>query len=267
MTERKKYEDLDFTDDFMFCKILQNNEALCKELLELIIGKKIEVLRYPEKQKAIEITSDGKGIRLDIYVEDENNAVYDVEMQTTSSRNLPKRSRYYQGMIDLNLIERGAKYEELKKSYIIFICTFDYFGMGLHKYTFYPVCKENPEMILDDGTVRIFLCAGGGANDVSRDMKDFLDYLVDKRTRNEFTAELDHAVIDARKHEKWRDEFMTLLMRDQENQEIGKEIGQRDKLKELIKKKLAKGYSTSEIADMLEEEPELIEELIKEMQT
>ena len=68
------------------------------------------------------MTYDGKGIRFDVYTEDEKNTVYDIEMQTTSQKDLPKRSRYYQGMVDLNLIERGAKFKQLKNSYIIFIC-------------------------------------------------------------------------------------------------------------------------------------------------
>ena len=28
----KRYEELTFTDDFMFCKIMMNNEDLCREL-------------------------------------------------------------------------------------------------------------------------------------------------------------------------------------------------------------------------------------------
>ena len=39
----KRYEELTFTDDFMFCKVLQNNPDICKELAELILGKKIGV--------------------------------------------------------------------------------------------------------------------------------------------------------------------------------------------------------------------------------
>lgn len=31
----KKYEELTFTDDFMFCKVMQNNPDLCKHLIEL----------------------------------------------------------------------------------------------------------------------------------------------------------------------------------------------------------------------------------------
>ncbi len=43
------------------------------------------------------------------------NSVYDIEMQTTLQKDLGKRTRYYQGMIDLNLIEKGAKYSKLKR--------------------------------------------------------------------------------------------------------------------------------------------------------
>lgn len=76
----KKYEELKFTDDFMFSKVLQNNPGLCKEILELILDKKINRISAPEKQKTIDITADAKGVRFDIYVEDDRNTVYDVEM-------------------------------------------------------------------------------------------------------------------------------------------------------------------------------------------
>ena len=117
----KKYEELTFTDDFMFCKVMQNNPDLCKHLIELIIGKKITMITYPDTQKAIEITSrTEKGIRMDVYVEGDEGTIYDIEMQTSMLSNLNKRARYYQGMIDLNTIERGADYKELRKTYIIF---------------------------------------------------------------------------------------------------------------------------------------------------
>ena len=37
----KRYEDLTFADDFMFCRIMQYNEEICKGVTELLIGKKI----------------------------------------------------------------------------------------------------------------------------------------------------------------------------------------------------------------------------------
>ena len=112
---KKNYSELSFTDDFMFCKVLVSQPNLCKELLELLLGIEIRKIEIAESQKTIEMTYDGKGIRFDVYTEDEKNTVYDIEMQTTSQKDLPKRSRYYQGMVDLNLIERGAKFKQLKK--------------------------------------------------------------------------------------------------------------------------------------------------------
>lgn len=38
---------------------------------------------------------------------------------------------YYQGMIDLNILEKGEDYRNLKKSYVIYICTFDQYGKGV----------------------------------------------------------------------------------------------------------------------------------------
>lgn len=115
----KEYEELCFTDDYMFCMILTTRLDLCKELLELILDIKIRKVEIAEQQKNVDITYDGKGVRFDVYVDDAENTVYDIEMQTTRQKDLPKRTRYYQGMIDLNLIQKGMRYSELKKSYVI----------------------------------------------------------------------------------------------------------------------------------------------------
>ena len=48
--------------------------------------------------------------------------------------------------------------------------------------------------------------------------------------------------------------------------EIGKEFGAKEKLKELIQKKLKKGCSAEEIADMLEEKIEVVQQLISELE-
>lgn len=48
----KKYEELDFTDDFFFCKILIKNQRLCKELLEMILKIKIAKIVFAECDEA-----------------------------------------------------------------------------------------------------------------------------------------------------------------------------------------------------------------------
>lgn len=91
-----------------------------------------------------------------MYVEDGNRA-FNLEMQATSQGELPYRSRYYQGMIDLNCIEKGEDYDELKESYIIFICTFDPFEKRMAQYMFENLCEEDPAICLNDGTKKSFL--------------------------------------------------------------------------------------------------------------
>ena len=79
----KTYQELTFTDDFMFCNILQSNPDICKDLVELLLDRKVSSIKMPEMQKSIKITSDGKGVRFDVYFEDDDT-IYDIEMQTTN---------------------------------------------------------------------------------------------------------------------------------------------------------------------------------------
>lgn len=37
----KRLEDLEFKDDFMFCKVMTMNPVICKGVLELILNRKI----------------------------------------------------------------------------------------------------------------------------------------------------------------------------------------------------------------------------------
>ena len=69
-----------------------------------------------------------KGIRLDLYVKDTDGVVYDVEVQTTDQKSLPRRMRYYSGMLDMTFFPAGADYGKMRKSYVIFICSFDPYG-------------------------------------------------------------------------------------------------------------------------------------------
>ncbi|MCM1193631.1 MAG: Rpn family recombination-promoting nuclease/putative transposase [Butyrivibrio sp.] len=217
------WEELSISNDFLFGKVMQNPE-LCKELLQRILPDlKIDHIEYPELQKSIKQDIDAKSVRLDVYVKDEKEAVYDIEMQVSNTGELPKRSRYYQSMIDLQLIDKGQHYKNLNRSYIIFICPFDAFGKGRHIYTFESVCKEDNSVFLGDEAVKIFLNAEGTLNDVSKELKAFLDYVAGKNPEDSYVEKLEEAVKEAKKNREWRHEYMTLLMRDQENQEIGED--------------------------------------------
>ena len=196
-----------------------------------------------------------------------------------NTRELPKRSRYYQGMMDLQLIDSGQPYKKLNQSYVIFICLEDVFGKNRHIYTFENICREDPEIKLRDGAIKIFLNAKSNLNDVSSELRAFLDYLGGKKSEDEYVQKLEKAVREAKRNRKWRHEYMTLLMRDQENQEIGEERGRREgrlegrregqlegelrKLVSQIRKKQLRGYQKEQIADLLEEDIQTVEKIIR----
>ena len=209
------WEGLTLSNDFMFSKVMRDKE-ICRETLEILLDKKIGEITYIDNQKTIDINYDAKSVRLDVYIEDENR-IYNIEMQVINKKDLAKRSRYYQGMIDLNAIEKGEIYRDLKESIVIFICKFDPFGEGLSKYTFENICNENKELYLKDGTSKVFFNTKDYYKERSEDAKSFLEYIEKETTsENNFVKKLEQKIKNIKENKVWRAEFMTLLMREQE---------------------------------------------------
>ena len=266
----KMYEELKFTDDFMFCKILEDDTQLCAELLELILERKVGEVVKVNRQKPIEITANGKGVRFDVYAED-GKTVYDIEMQNVGSGSLPKRARYSRSMIDLDIMKRGKNYRELNPSFVIYICRFRLFpDIGRHKYTFKSLCAEDPRIELGDESSIVFLCTSGDEEDLSPKLSAFMTYIANGEACNEFTNKLEHAVTEAKEHKRWRLEYMTLLEHYEIERSEGREEGRAEGraegrvegkyilLIQQIRRKIEKGKLPEVISDDLEEELPLV---------
>ena len=137
MYQIKDWQDLTIQDDYMF-KLIMSRKRICKKMLEKILRISIDDLVYIEDEKSMKASYDSKGVRLDVYVKDDKHTVYNIEMQVRKPENkgLYKRTRYYQSMIDGDLLKAGVDYDELNLTYIIFICPFEPFHEGRHMYTF-----------------------------------------------------------------------------------------------------------------------------------
>ena len=208
-----RWAEATIRDNFVFSKTMELYPDLCRRLLELILNIKISEISYPEREKTVEACIDGKGIRLDVYVQDKGSTrSFDVEMQLSDSNNLAKRMRYYQGLIDIDKLKRGQHYNALGEFFIIFICTFDRFKQGRHIYTFQERCNQDTSLKLNDGTTKIFLSTKGTIDDVSDDIKAFLRYVDKGIVSGKFVEELDVAVNSVKTNAKVRHDFMTLQM-------------------------------------------------------
>ena len=197
-------QDLTLMNDFIFSVVMQQ-EQFCKPLLEYILKVKIRKIDYVKDQETIESSvPTAKSVRLDVYVEDNEGTVYDLEVQTTNKRNLGKRTRYYQSMIDIRVLEKGQDYKKLKKSFVIFICNYDPFGKSRYIYTFRNRCDEDNGVLLEDDATKIIINTKGTIGDISDELKAVIQYLDSGVASTEYTKALDAEVESVKSDEKVR---------------------------------------------------------------
>lgn len=145
--------------------------------------------------------------------------------ENTVDRNLPKRSRFYQGMMDLNILEKGQDYNKLKQSYVIFICIFDPFGEGLSCYEFENTCKYDKKLTLGDERKILFFNTKGTNINVSESVANLLNYIESKQISDDFTRRLDDEVAMVRENKEWMVEYMKTLVHDMDVRNEGRAEG------------------------------------------
>lgn len=209
LTPAEKWEQATLADNFIFCKVMTANPDLCKELLELLLNIKIERIEIPVAERSFKVDYDSKGIRFDVYVKDGTGRCFDIEIQTTNRTNLAKRARYYQGLMDVDSLVSGADYSELNESYVIFLCMEDAFGSGLPVYDFHQVCKQNSEVLLNDGTHKVFFNASKYDKMPTESLREFFKFLNGLNAASDFTDQLEQKVRYAKTNAQWRHRFMT----------------------------------------------------------
>ncbi|MBR5340369.1 MAG: PD-(D/E)XK nuclease family transposase [Erysipelotrichaceae bacterium] len=94
-----------FDDDFM-SKVFGFRPEETEFLLQKILKK--DDLKVIESIPEYSIKNlQGKSIRLDIKAIDSENRLYDIEIQRANEGSVPQRARYYSGLIDSNIMDKG----------------------------------------------------------------------------------------------------------------------------------------------------------------
>ena len=231
MTETK-FEDLKISNDFMFKEVMKSNKELCKRLVGSIMQQEIEDIVYIDTEKTMQPYYDSRGIRLDVILADENHTRYNLEMQARNVISkagvalLPKRTRYYQSVIDMDMLKKGQDFDQLNPLVLIFICTFDFYKEGRYVYTFKSRCLENLELELaNDVTVKLVNAKGnqGQINDL---LKNFLQYVMTNKPVDDFTKDVERQVWAVKNDKKAREEYMVLQAKIREHEIVAFEAGE-----------------------------------------
>ena len=172
----------------MFGAVMRDAE-ICKGVLERLLQIKIDHIKYPELQKSISPFYSKKGVRLDVYVANSDKVFY-VECQSYTIKNIGKRTRYYQSMIDIDSLMKGADYSELKESYVIFICLSDPFDDNLPIYTFERKCKEKESEELKDETHHLIFNCAAYEEETNPELKEFLSFVKNNKANSDLTRTL-----------------------------------------------------------------------------
>ena len=148
-----------------------------------------------------------------------------VEMQTYRDH-LGKRSRDYRANMDLEALDAGDDYRKLPRSFVIFICTYDYLKAGKPVYRFQTYDVKNC-LPLDDESYTIILNTACEPEKVPEELRAFFAYINDpsKRDGSWLTQAIDERV---RKYNttKWRKRQMTLEEMMNQRFDAGREEGE-----------------------------------------
>lgn len=112
-------------DEFMSTVLSDNKEAM-ELVLRIILDAPTLIVEHAHTQESVS-NLFGKDIVMDVFCEDSDGTVYNVEIQRADQGAVPKRARYHSSMIDSRVLEPGKNYEKLPESYVIFITESDYF--------------------------------------------------------------------------------------------------------------------------------------------
>ena len=264
-----KFANLTIQSDFIFKKVM-SRKRICKHLLEELLQIEIADINYIEAEKTIDPNHTSHGIRLDIIVADDKNTHYNLKMQVKNNKNpdtdtyvLPKRSRYYQALLDFDLLQAGQPYDLLPPTYIIFICIFDFFEKGNYVYTFKKRCLEDLKLELPDEATTMLLNTKGTHGEISKDLKSFYDYLNNHIVTTDFTKQIDDEISYLKLDTKVKREFMLMEARllDERREGIaegeaigmakGEAMGVTNANIATAKRMLSKGcYSLQDIAEL-----------------
>lgn len=248
------------SDFALFLSVMKNREAY-ECILSIILDEPNLELKQVKVEEVILNQPGKRAIRLDAWAESIDERQFNMEMQNDTKKDeVPKRSRFYQGLMDVPILKSGknTKYKQLPSTIIIFITQEDIFGWDCAMYEFTEQCESIQGLHLGDGTKKIFLnmmSKNGRAELVS-----LLQYMKDSRLDNPELVVLDDRLIrlnkivtEVKKSEEWEEIRMTIMEYAMEKgTEIGKEIGKEIGIRAFVLDSIEENRPMELVLDKLE---------------
>ena len=281
----RRLEDLNLLDDFLFRQMLlqeDTGEEFCRILLSTILRKPIRKVHVVPQKDIPGIDTHRHGIRMDTYIKAVSDdlpftgeasldaevlpAIYDIEPNNRYEKEtLPRRMRYYHGLIDTQLLASDMSYKALPEVIIITILPYDPFGKNRMIYTIQNQCIEEHSLPYDDGAKKIFLYTKGIEGNPSQELCDMLKYLEETTAKN--VTNQDIAAVESLVNKvKRRKEVSISYMKSWEWEQMIREEATREGLQEGLQQGLQQGRQLGKEEGKTEARQEGIKILIETCQ-
>lgn len=254
----KPYEELDITDNFMFSKVF-SNEDVAKDFLQDVLKISIDKISVVGEATTQEDPFH-KSVRFDVLAKDDGiglSRYFDIEMQMENTGNLPKRARYYQSMCDLDVLAKGASYDELREQYVLFICPNDVFGKGLPVYSFQNREETDPKILMGDLCYKNFYIFKKYSEITDKATREYMQYFATQKHESEKMKRIHELVERYRKDPATKKAYMTL----EQELNLRYKKGVDEEKRRLAKAMLAEGDSVEKVARCTGLTPEQINAL------
>lgn len=238
-----------FTEDKVFGWVMADQE-FCRFVLQTILPQlKIVEVKNLYLQKELQNTDrNTKDVRLDILVRDQNNRIYNVEMQVADRNNLGKRMRYYLSKVDAHYtLEKSKSYNDLQETYIIFLCNFDYPGKGRVRYSYHEYEDQDKSLLLPTNSTKVIINAKGRLKGNSRNLQNLVRLMrgdpITGSKHFEYAQKKIKEINDDPKRRALIMDYETKLL---EREQLGEKLGEQQKAikitKSTIEQLKATGY-------------------------
>ncbi|PEH03548.1 hypothetical protein CP356_09600 [Lactobacillus sp. UMNPBX5] len=277
---RKSWEEASLTDDFIFSKTFLDPKITLELLRRIFPTMTIKGIKILNSQQEIKTTHDAKSSRFDIYVKDYDNRHYDLEIQVENNHNLPQRARFYQSSLATAAYTKVKNYIKANKSFVIFFCCFDSFGLGEQRYDVKRIIENYPNYTYQDHEKSVFFDITSHRKTVGPKLQNVLDLIANRKLDEEddFIIKLKKRISFVKQNQEWRREYMlrTLYEMDIENKlkeglkqghEEGLKQGHEEGLKQGIEQGREEGIEEGIEQGLVKERLSLITDLIKSGQT
>ncbi len=247
----KAIEKFRLIDDTFMSVALEDIETAEFILRILLENDSLKIEKVKTQHTVKSLTEHS--VIFDCFAKDSSGCLYDIEVQRTKQGATPKRARYNSAVLDIDTLEKGKDYSELRDSYVIFITEDDYFNKGIAMYHIDRTVKELDNECFNDGSHIIYV------NSKYQNSKDSIGLLMQdfyKTKANDFNYTVLANRIRYLKEDEKGVNHMCQISEDLIQE------GKKDEKLSIIKKMIEKNMSIEEISDIVDLSVEEIQKLL-----